>query len=252
MNRFFVEKINPKDKFIILSDYAQLHHLRDVLRIKPLEQAAVFDNSGNEYIVEVLEIGARAVKLEIKERRPVKEPGLRITVACAIPKKVKMDDIMDKLTQLGVECIIPLQTERMIVRLDKQKKQERLARWQKIALSAVKQSQRSRLPLIKPVTGFKDVVLAAHNFDLKLIPTLEGRRKTLREVFRDSSKKIERVMVLIGPEGDFTPDEVVLAKEAGFLPVSLGSLVLRVDTAAVAVVSFIKLNDPALPVNGGK
>ncbi len=252
MNRFFIEKINPKDKFIILSDYAQLHHLRDVLRIKPLEQAVVFDNSGNEYIVRVLEIGARAVKLEIKERRPVKEPGLRITVACAIPKKVKMDDIMDKLTQLGVECIIPLQTERMIVRLDKQKKQERLARWQKIALSAVKQSQRSRLPLIKPVTGFKDVVLAAHNFDLKLIPTLEGRRKTLREVFRDSSKKIERVMVLIGPEGDFTPDEVVLAKEAGFLPVSLGPLVLRVDTAAVAVVSFIKLNDPALPVNGGK
>ena len=146
MNRFFIEKINPNDKFIILSDYAQLHHLRNVLKIKPLEQAAVFDNSGNEYIVRVLEIGASAVKLEIKERMPVKEPGLKITVACAIPKKVKMDDIVDKLTQLGVERIIPLQTERVIVRLDKQKKQERLARWQKIAISAVKQSQRSKLP----------------------------------------------------------------------------------------------------------
>jgi len=243
MNRFFIEKINPNDKFIILSDYAQLHHLRDVLRIKPLQQAAVFDNFGNEYIVRVLEIGARAVKLEIKERKPVKEPGLKITVACALPKKVKMDDIVDKLTQLGVECIIPLQTERVIVRLDKQKKQERLARWQKIAISAVKQSQRSKLPLIEPVTGFKEALLAARSFDLKLIPTLEGRRKTLREVFRDSSKKIERVMVLIGPEGDFTPNEVVLAIDAGFLPVSLGPLVLRVDTAAVAVVSFIKLNE---------
>jgi len=243
MNRFFIEKINPKDKFIILSDYTQLHHLRDVLRIKPLQQAAVFDNSGNEYIVRVLEIGARAVKLEIKERRPVKEPGLKITVACAIPKKVKMDDIVDKLTQLGVECIIPLQAERVIVRLDKQKKQERLARWQKIALSAAKQSQRSKLPLIEPVTGFKDALLAARSFDLKLIPTLEGRRKSLKEVFSGLSGKIGRVMVLIGPEGDFTPDEVTLAKEAGFLPVSLGPLVLRVDTAAVAVVSFIKLNE---------
>jgi len=247
MNRFLVDKISPKDKYIILNDSSQLHHLRDVLRIKPLEQVIIFDNLGNECITRVCEIGAVAVKLIVIEKKEAKDPGVKITVACAIPKKVKMDDIVDKLTQLGVECIIPLETERVIVRLDKQKKIERLKRWEKIAISAVKQSQRSRLPLIKPVAGFKDAILAAHsaalNFDLKLIPTLEGERKTLKEVFSKTSKKIKKVIILIGPEGDFTPGEVTLAKQAGFLPVSLGAQVLRVDTAAIAVVSFIKLNE---------
>lgn len=243
MNRFFIEKINPKDKSVILSDHTQLHHLRDVLRVRPLEKVAFFDGSGNEYIAVVTEIGPGAARLEVKERRQATEPGVKITVACAIPKKVKMDDIVDKLTQLGVQRLIPLQTERVVVRLDKQKKADRLLRWQKIALSASKQSQRSRLPMIDPITEFKDAVLAASGFDLKLIPTLEGRRESLKEVFSGFSGKIEKVMLLIGPEGDFTPGEVALAKEAGFLPVSLGLQVLRVDTAAIAVVSFIKLNE---------
>jgi len=243
MNRFFVEKISPKDKFIILRDHSQLHHLRDVLRVRPPEQVAVFDGSGNEYIAVATEIRPDAAKLEVKQRRQAREQGVKITVACAIPKKVKMDDIVDKLTQLGVQRLIPLQTERVIVRLDKQKKLERLLRWQKIALSASKQSQRSRLPEIDPITEFKDAVLAGSSFDLKLIPTLEGRRKSLKELFSGSSTKIEKVMLLIGPEGDFTPGEVAFAKEAGFLPVSLGPRVLRVDTAAIAAVSFIKLNE---------
>ena len=243
MNRFFVGKIGQKDKFIIIIDHAQLHHLRDVLRVKPREEVAVFDGSGNEYIAAVTEIAPGAAKLEIKEKRPANEPGVKITVACAIPKNVKMDDIVDKLTQLGVQRLIPLQTERVIVKLDKQKKAERLLRWQKIALSAAKQSRRSRLLEIDPITEFKDAVLAGSGFDLKLILTLEGQRKYLKDIFNDFSGKIEKVMLLIGPEGDFTADEVALAKESGFLPVSLGSQVLRVDTAAIAAVSFIKLNE---------
>jgi len=244
MNRFFVGKISSRDKFIVVSDHIQLHHLRDVLRISPREQVAVFDESGNEYIAAVTEIGPEAAKLEVKERSPARETGVQITVACAIPKNVKMDDIVDKLTQLGVQRLIPLQTDRVIVRLDKQKKAERLLRWQKIALSASKQSRRSKLPEIDPITEFKDaVLLAGDNFDLKLIPTLEGRRESLKEIFSGHSGKVSRVMLFVGPEGDFTPGEVALAKEARFLPVSLGSQVLRVDTAAIAVVSFIKLNE---------
>ncbi len=243
MNRFFINKIKLPGKYIILDDPEQLHHLRDVLRIKPSERVAVFDNSGNEYIVSVSEIGQLSAKLELLERKLHDGSGIKITAACAIPKKVKMDDIIDKLTQLGVECIIPLETERVIVKLNKQKKLERLERWKKIALSAAKQSQRSKLPVIKPICELKDAVLMAHDFDLKLIPTLEGKRETLKEIFNNASGKINTVMVLIGPEGDFTPGEVGLAVEAGFLPVSLGAQVLRVDTAAIAAVSFIKLNE---------
>jgi len=242
VNRFFIEKINPADKFILLNDPAQLHHLRDVLRARPGQRIAVFDGSGNEYMAQVLEFGTSGASLEIKEKRPPNALDIEITVACAIPKKVKMDDIIDKLTQLGVACIIPLQTERVIVKLDKQKKLQRFQRWEKIALSAVKQSQRSKFVLIKPVSEFKDVILNTDDFDLKLIPTLGAERSALKEVFNHSAKPVKKVMLLIGPEGDFTPQEIALAKEAGFLPVSLGKQVLRVDTAAIAAVSFIKLN----------
>jgi 16S rRNA (uracil1498-N3)-methyltransferase len=270
VNRFFVEKINATDKFIILDDLAQLHHLRDVLRIRLQEKIAVFDRLGNEYLAAVTEISASCAKLEIKETRPPNDLDIQITVACAIPKKVKMDDIIDQLTQLGVVCIIPLQTERVIVRLDKQKKLQRFQRWEKIALSAVKQSQRSKIVEIKPVTDFKELIGNTQGFDLKLIPTLEGERKSLRNILSSSLllchlrasgdlKKMDShfhgndvindhevvpksIIVLIGPEGDFTPQEIALAKAAGFFPVSLGKQVLRVDTAAIAAVSFIKLN----------
>ncbi|MFH1281224.1 MAG: RsmE family RNA methyltransferase, partial [Candidatus Omnitrophota bacterium] len=228
--------------FIILNDPAQLHHLRDVLRARPGQRIAVFDCSGNEYLAQVLEFGTSGASLEIKEKRPPNDLDIQITVACAIPKKVKMDDIIDKLTQLGVDCIIPLQTERVIVKLDKQKKLQRFQRWEKIALSAVKQSQRSKLAVIKPITDFKELISQAQDFDLKLIPTLEAERKTLKNIFNQTAQPFKKIMVLIGPEGDFTLAEIFLAKAAGFLPVTLGKQVLRVDTAALAVVSFIKLN----------
>lgn len=243
MHRFFIEKINPLDKYAFLKDSSQLHHLRDVLRIKQGEQVGLFDNSGNEYISSVFEINSGFIKLEVKEKKKFDDSGIKITVACAIPKKVKMDDIVDKLTQLGVERVIPLETERVIVKLDQEKKIKRLQRWEKIAVSAVKQSQRASLALVEKVTKFKDVILNTDSYDLKLIPTLEGERATLKRIFDHPVKKIKTVMVLIGPEGDFTPLEIAQAVEAGFVPVSLGAQVLRVDTAAIAVVSFIKLNE---------
>ncbi len=241
MNRFFVEKINLKDKQIILDDHAQAHHLRDVLRIKPLELVAVFDNQGNEYIASVIEIGADAIKLEIKEKRPLKDSGIKITVACAIPKKVKMDDIVDKLTQLGVERIIPLLTERVIVKIDAKNAQSKLSRWRKIAQSASEQSQRNIVPVIDKVKSLEEVLKEADKFDLKIIPTLEGNIKKLSLRGAIATKQSQNIFVLIGPEGDFTPGEVSKALELGFLPITLGDRVLRVDTAAIAVVSFIRL-----------
>lgn len=242
MHRFFVKNINPREKHIILNDLEQLHHLRDVLRIKLLEKIAVFDGRGNEYIAWVVEINAQEAKLEIKEKKSMDESGIKITVACAIPKNVKMDDIVDKLTQLGVDCIIPLQTQRVIVKLNREKKLARHERWVKISESATKQSQRSRFVEIKPVTEFKDLIARSEDFDLKLIPTLEGSRETLKEVFNQQGE-FKKIIILIGPEGDFTPDEISLAKNAGFLPITLGKDVLRVDTAAIAVLSFIKFNE---------
>ncbi|MFA4988729.1 MAG: RsmE family RNA methyltransferase [Candidatus Omnitrophota bacterium] len=240
MNRLFVDKIKEGEKSLVLNDPVQVHHLKDVLRIRVSEPVVVCDGSGSEYLGVVSEIEDKNVRLLLRGKKMRGGPGASITVACAIPKNAKMDDIVDKLTQLGVECIIPLETERVIVRLDKEKKAYRLQRWEKIALSSARQSQRARLVKIEPVSSLDDVLSSSSIFDLKIIPTLEGDRKLLKDV---AGGKRGRIIVLIGPEGDFTPAEISSAKKAGFLPVSLGDNVLRVDTAAIAVASFIRLNE---------
>ena len=163
---------------------------------------------------------------------------MSLTIACAIPKSSGMDDVIDQLTQLGVERIIPMMTERVVVKLDESKKSARLERWLKIAESASAQSQRSDIPAIEPVTPFKEVVSNSGSYGLKLIPNLEGYRQSIQEVMRGN--ETSSILVLIGPEGDFTPGEVELAIDKGFIPVSLGSTVLRVATAAVAVASYVR------------
>lgn len=236
---------------IVIYDQEQHHHLKNVLRLKTGEKVMAFDENGNLYACVIAGLKDK-ISLDIINRVPVaKKSGIKLTLACAIPKKSRFDDIVDKLVQLGVHRIIPLKTERVIVKLDKHKSSLRLERWKKIILSASKQSQRSDLTVIDPVKSLKEVITASAEFDLRLIPYLEGERKSLKDVldkfFRDGvmlnghkNRTVPNMIVLIGPEGDFSGQEVSLAKAAGFIPITLGDLVLRVDSAAIAVASFIR------------
>lgn len=240
MQRFYCPLQDITGNKIILSEKSQVHHLKDVLRLKIDDEVIVFDDKNNEYTAVIEELSAKAVMFKIKTRHKlIYNQKAKITVACAIPKKSKMDDIVDKLTQLGVDRIIPLETERVIVRLDNNKKPMRQKRWEKIIISSSQQSQRITMPTLEQIQDIKEVLLHSNNYDLKIIPTLSAERRTLKEIFAKSKPK--NILVLIGPEGDFTPDEVNLAKKAGFIPISLGNFVLRVETAAVAVASFIRL-----------
>lgn len=240
MHRFYLVSQNISGDKIIISDKTQIHHLVDVLRLKIDKRLIVFDEKGNEYKCAIKEFFKDKAILEIKEKIPsLKKVEIKITVACAIPKKSKMDDIIDKLTQLGVTRIIPLLTERVIVKLDKHKRISRLTRWKKIAQNSSQQSQRSTVPVIEPISDIEEALSGVRDFDLKLIPTLVNERRHLKDVLL--SLKPSNILVFIGPEGDFTPKEVKMAIKAGCVPVTLGELVLRVDTAAIAVASFIRL-----------
>jgi 16S rRNA (uracil1498-N3)-methyltransferase len=236
MNRFYSDQKIEGDR-ISISDADQIHHLKDVLRLKAGDQVMVFDSGGNECTASIAGIGRTEATLQVESRRPPAKKRFRLTIGCAIPKKDRMDEIVDMLTQLGVDRIVPLETERVVVRLEERKKELRLVRWKSIALSASRQSQRNDLPQVDPVTSLPDLITAPSGFDLKLIPTLEGRRQSILEAL--SEKRVSDILALIGPEGDFSPSEVEMAVSSGFLPVSLGNSVLRVDTAAVAVASFI-------------
>jgi len=236
MHRFRTGQI-PGSDTITISDTGQIHHLKDVLRLAAGDEITVFDDTW-ECRCTIDHITKHEVVCAINARKKAGPPEVKFTIACALPKK-GMDEIIDKLTQLGVDAIIPMHTERVVVKLNEEKDRERVGRWRRLAQSAAEQSRRSSIPEVKGFTEFKEVISHADQYDLKLIPNLEGERKRLGEVI--TGFRSGKIIVLIGPEGDFTPEEVKTAMQSGFVPVSLGSQVLRVDTAAVAVAAYIRM-----------
>jgi len=240
MHRLYCPSQNISSDKISINDKEQVHHAKDVLRLKINEKVIIFDEKGIEYHSILEKILPRCLFFKIQETNKSipRLEKIKITVACAMPKASHMDEIIDRLTQLGAQRIIPLQTERVIVKLNKHKRILRQDRWKKIAFNASQQSQRNTLPILEPIKEIKQLLLESETFDLKLIPTLTGERKPLKKILEES--KAMNILVMIGPEGDFTHEEINLAKKAGFIPVSLGDLVLRVETAATAITSFIR------------
>lgn len=225
---------------IFISDSRQVHHLADVCRLKAGDALVVFDGISSEYECVIEQISRDRADLSIlKARKTVQPKASGITLACAIPKKAKMDYIVQKVTELGVERIIPLHTERTVVELKEDSAANKLRRWQAIAMEASKQCGRVKLPVIEPVSEFKDVAARIQDFDLAIMPHLGIDNIALSDAVRNS--QAARIIVFIGPEGDFSESEVMLAKAKGCIGVSLGNLVLKIDTAAIAVVSFLRL-----------
>jgi 16S rRNA (uracil1498-N3)-methyltransferase len=242
VHRFFVEKVNGDTAEI--TDNVTLHHIRDVLRLKKGNEVVIFDGVGQEYKGIINTIDKKQVVLKLSPLNQRRTKNTKLTIACALPKGSKMDDIIDYLTQLGVERIIPVLSDRVVVKLDESNKEVKSKRWQKIARSAAQQSRRSSIPVISPITDIEDVIKDSEGFDLKLITHLSSKRTLIKSVL--SKRKPENIIVLIGPEGDFTPVEISLALHNDFTPVSLGENVLRVATAAIAVTAWIEfsLNSP--------
>jgi len=238
MHRFYIDRIEGETAS--LTDSAQLHHLKDVLRLKVDDEVNVSDGAGNDYSGVITAISKKQAAIKVTLKKTALNPSLKLTIACAIPKGSRLDEVIDHLTQLGVARIIPMLTERVVVKLDSAGAESRLKRWRKIAQSAARQSQQTRIPVIEPVADFEDVVLNSKDYDLKLIPNLTGERRLIKDVLAESRPK--NIIVLIGPEGDFTPEEVALAQRNGFIAISLGDTVLRVATAAIAAASYIKLS----------
>lgn len=239
MHSFFCPSQNITKKKAVISDKNQLHHMCHVLRLKENDAVLICDENQNMYKAIISKASSSLMQLEVLENLAKKKAaGEAITVACAIPKGSRMDSIIDSLTQLGVQRIIPLLTKRVIVKLDEKKKAKRWERWKKIALQASQQCKRRAPPAVDAIKEFNYFLPETSSFDLRLIPTLSGENALIGDLIH--ARAFRGVVVLIGPEGDFTPEEVALAKSHGFVPVSLGKLVLRVDTAAIALAGYLR------------
>lgn len=223
---------------ITINDKDEIHHIKDVSRLKRNDALELIDGEGMLYKGNIAEIKKDKIVVKVENRERCREDKPKITLACAIPKKAKMECIIEKTTELGVDTIIPLKTKRTIVNFKKPKEEQVIARWQRIALEASKQSKRIFVSKIEKTKTLKET-LSCNDFDIKLIPTLEGEREDIKDSLKN--RALNSVFILIGPEGDFTRPEIELAKQNGCLPVSMGNSTLKVDTAAIVAVGLVAI-----------
>lgn len=222
---------------------AEAHHCRNVLRLQPGDKAVLFNGRGNEITAEILSLNQGEVTLRTLHQSSTPPLRCRITLAQAIPKGKNMDLIVQKAVELGAAAIAPLISDRTIVRLAADDAAQKQAKWQAIAIEAAKQCGQNWLPEVQPPRSVAQFFTAPPPFDLQLICSLQSDALQLRQILVEHSSehghRPANVLMLIGPEGDFTPAELNLARRHGCRPITLGPIILRVETAAIYCLSVL-------------
>jgi 16S rRNA (uracil1498-N3)-methyltransferase len=241
-HRFYISPERWSLKPLLLVE-SEAHHCVDVLRLGVRSRVVVFNGRGSEITAEITAIEKGSVQL--KELISARTEPLRcaITLAQAIPKGKNMDLIVQKATELGVAKIVPLLSDRTVVHLEEEELQKKREKWKQVVIEAAKQSGQNWLPEIAgPITP-KQFFAEFGRYELPLVASLQNDARSLKKVLADFREQHERrpgsALILVGPEGDFTPAETSWAKSAGCVPVSLGPIVLRTETASIYSLSVL-------------
>jgi 16S rRNA (uracil1498-N3)-methyltransferase len=228
------------------------HHLVVVNRARRGDPVIAFDGQGREWTCQLTVDRKQAAILtpNTSRRAPVRTHA--ITLAQALPKGSSMDSIVRKATEIGATTIIPLETERTQVHLDADRSDKKIDKWRLAALEAAKQCGNPFLPDIRPVETFQDFLARSDEYDLKLIASLQPEAQRLRSVLEryhtDHHRDPKSILCVVGPEGDFAPSEMEQSKKFGFIPITLGPLVLRCETAAIYALSIVFYELSSRPV----
>jgi 16S rRNA (uracil1498-N3)-methyltransferase len=239
MYRFYCADADFARSSITISESHEIHHIKDVLRLQKGSLIQIFNGFSEEADGLIEEIREDAIVVRVKAVRKNEREQAKIILACAPPKKGKFEFIIEKCTELGVDEIIPLKTKRSAVVFDAERMTAKLSRFEAVAVNAAKQSKRTRVPQISPMTSLPEVLQNLDPNGVHLFPSLHNHPQHMADVLLKAGKS-RPVTLLIGPEGDFTPDELALAVKHGCIPVSLGDTVLKVETAAIAAVALVK------------
>ena len=244
--RFFISPGQITGQRIAVSG-EDVRHIAAVLRMKTGDELLLCDGQGTEYQARIEQVSKNEISTEIVSQSKQALLVPRITLGQGLPKSDKMDLIVQKATELGVARIVPLITERTIVKVKDEEK--RITRWQKISREAAMQSNRPDIPIVENIRSLRDFILSldpgpptlppgsSGPGTLLLLPWEEGT-EPIKKVLR-SRHEVASVVVLIGPEGGFSAAEAGMARDKGFHPVSLGPNILRTETAAIATLSMI-------------
>ncbi|MBP3929820.1 MAG: 16S rRNA (uracil(1498)-N(3))-methyltransferase [Peptostreptococcaceae bacterium] len=239
MDRFFVDKknINIENNTCIIEG-EDVKHISKVLRCRIGEELEVCDNNNNEYICEITNIDKNQVELNILEKVDIqRESDLKIKVYQGLPKGPKMEMILQKLTEVGVDEIILVQTKRTVVKVDDKKEDKKLERWERIIYEAAKQSKRGKIPSLRGVLTFKEALADMKKNDFNIAPYENEKTKSIKQAIKGVN--INNIGIFVGPEGGFEETEIEAIEEIGGQSVSLGPRILRTETASLVASSIV-------------
>lgn len=235
---FYLPEIRPKDKSVTITG-EEFHHLDKVLRLRKGKDVFLLNGKGYVFRGEILIKNRNSAYVEIKDFSFLKKPKPKIILLPALLKQDRMELLFEKAIELGVSEIVPVIAKNCVVKIkDSQIKKSKFNRWEKILIQAMKQCSNPWLPQLYSPMMYKEV-LKKYTQDsfTKFILTKDGQDiSTLSRLSLDS----QGVALLVGPEGDFTLEELRQAVEAGFKPLSLGDIRLRSETAGIVAITLVK------------
>ncbi|WP_413707762.1 16S rRNA (uracil(1498)-N(3))-methyltransferase [Ralstonia sp. Ralssp110] len=238
--RFFVDTPLAPNITVTLPE-AVTRHIH-VLRLAVGDDVCLFDGSGNEFRARLDAINKRDAAASLTDAtQPDTEARYAITLAQGIAGGDKMDWLIEKAVELGVNAVAPLQTERAVVRLSGERAAKRVQHWQALVQAACEQCGRARVPVVAPVATLREWLAAGQSNDAPRVLLSPRGTQSLTQWAVQSRTRIEGsgIVLLIGPEGGLSPDEEALAEAAGFLPLTLGRRILRTESAALVAVSAL-------------
>jgi 16S rRNA (uracil1498-N3)-methyltransferase len=242
MHRFYLPPSGTRGDGLRLEGREGYHALQ-VLRLKRGEKVTVLDGMGTELICEVESAGKGLVALTVKERKSSTPSACAITLLVGVPKGKIIEGIVQKAVELGARRIVPLLTERVVTQLDEEGAESKMEKWQQVAIEAIKQCGAPWLPTVAVPQTIDEFLAREEELELALVGSLQTKRRHPREWIQAfetrHGRKPQSAGVWIGPEGDFTLDELKVIEQAGARPITLGPLTLRVETAATYCLSFL-------------
>jgi 16S rRNA (uracil1498-N3)-methyltransferase len=242
MHRFYLSPTEARVKPLTLAG-REAHHALRVLRLGRGDEVTVLDGVGHEFRCTIDNFDRDKVQLALRETKTIPAPPCPITLLQAVPKGKIIESIIQKATELGVARIVPLLTERVVMDLDDKQAARKGEKWQQVAVEAIKQCGAAWLPRVEAPVTLKEFLARAEKFELPIIASLQPGAQHPRQYFEkfeaQHGRKPQSACVWIGPEGDFAAEEVAAIISAGALPITLGQLVLRVETASTYCLSVL-------------
>ena len=242
MHRFYLPPDQTQGSLLTLTD-SQAHHALHVLRIRESERVVVLNGAGLELLCEVQGVDRDSVALHVKQKQVLPPLPFRVTLAQAVTKAKTMDLIVQKAAELGVYRLVPILAERSVSQIEESSAGSKLEKWHATTVEAIKQCGSPWLPQIEAPQSIQKFLASSERVEMSLVASLQPDARHPREYFQSFAGERQHlpksVCVWVGPEGDFTPAEVNAIRQTGALPITLGQLILRSETAAIYCLSIL-------------